>query len=113
APMPEVPGVDPARPLFAIGTAADMLEVHPRTLRIYEAEGLVKPVRRGQRRIYSLDDLQWITCLRAMIHDQGISIAGLRQLLRYAPCWNIRNCPPEKRKDCSAWKAAERAREGM
>jgi MerR family transcriptional regulator/heat shock protein HspR len=101
-----VQGVAPDKSIFSIGTAATMLEVHPRTLRIYEQEGLVKPIRRGQRRYYSLNDLQWITCLRSMIHDQGISIAGIKKLLQYTDCWNIVSCPPEKRKDCTAYRSA-------
>lgn len=99
----EVTGVDPDKPFFSIGTAANMLEVHPRTLRIYEKEGLVKPLRRGQRRYYSLNNIQWIGCLRSMIHDQGISIAGIKKLLRYTACWNVLNCTQEKRKNCTAY----------
>ncbi len=101
-----VEGVDPDKPIFSIGTAANMLEVHPRTLRIYEKESLIKPLRKGQRRYYSLNDMQWITCLRSMIHDQGISIAGIKKLLNYTACWNIVNCPLEKRKKCTAFRTA-------
>ncbi len=98
----EFRGIDPEQPLFSIGTAAAMLEIHPRTMRIYEEEGLVKPFRKAGRRYYSLNDIQWIKCIRYMIHDQGISIAGIKRLLEYAPCWNITECPLEKRKTCTA-----------
>jgi len=98
----EFQGIDPEQPLFSIGTAAAMLEIHPRTMRIYEEEGLVKPFRKAGRRYYSLNDIQWIKCIRYMIHDQGISIAGIKRLLEYAPCWNIVECPLEKRKTCTA-----------
>ncbi len=101
-----VNGVDQDEPIFSIGTAANMLEVHPRTLRIYEKERLINPLRKGQRRYYSLNDLQWITCLRSMIHDHGISIAGIKKLLQLTPCWNIINCPLEKRKTCTAYKCS-------
>ncbi len=96
-------GIDPEQPLFSIGTAAAILEVHPRTLRIYEEEGLIKPFRKAGRRYYSLNDIQWTKCLRYMIHDQGISIAGIKRLLEFTPCWNIVECPMEKRKKCSAY----------
>ena len=99
-------GVEPDRAIFPIGTAASMLEVHPRTLRIYEDEGLVKPHRKGGRRYYSLNDIQWIKCLRHMIHDQGISIAGIKKLMEYTACWNIVDCPMEKRKKCTAYKCS-------
>lgn len=94
--------LDPERPLFSIGTAAAMLEVHPRTLRIYEEEGLIKPFRKSGRRYFSLNDIQWIKCLRHMIHDQGISIAGIKRLLELTPCWQIADCPAMKRNKCSA-----------
>ena len=51
--------------------------VHPRTIRIYEEEGLVKPSRQGSKRYFSNDDIEWIQCLRDLIHDDGISIPGL------------------------------------
>jgi len=104
----EFQGIDPEQPLFSIGTAAAMLEIHPRTMRIYEDEGLVKPFRKAGRRYYSLNDIQWIKCIRYMIHDQGISIAGIKRLLEYAPCWNIVECPIEKRKTCTACGAGHR-----
>ncbi len=91
--------------LFTIGIAAEMLEVHPRTLRIYEEEGLIKPLRKGKWRYFNLDDIDWITCLRDMIHVNGISIAAIKKLLSYTPCWNIADCPFEKRKECTAFMA--------
>jgi MerR family transcriptional regulator/heat shock protein HspR len=100
-----IDNVDPDKPIFSIGAASTMLEVHPRTLRIYEQETLINPSRRGQRRYYSLNDIQWITCLRSMIHDHGISIAGLKKLLQYTACWNIVKCPLEKRKACTAYSS--------
>jgi len=97
-------GIDPNKPFLSIGTAAALLNVNPRTLRIYEVEGLLSPYKKGQKRIYSINDLQWVSCIRSMIHDQGISIAGIKKLMQYTPCWNIVNCPMEKRKTCTAFK---------
>ncbi|MEN8140524.1 MAG: MerR family transcriptional regulator [Thermodesulfobacteriota bacterium] len=91
--------------VFTIGTAAKMLEVHPRTLRIYEDEGLISPERKGKWRYYSMDDIHWVECLRSMIHEHGISIAAIKKLLNYTPCWNISDCPFAKRKQCTAFMA--------
>ncbi|MBN2333401.1 MAG: MerR family transcriptional regulator [Deltaproteobacteria bacterium] len=77
-------------PLYSIGVAADLLEVHPRTLRLYEQAGLLCPSRRGGKRFYSPNDLNWLRCLRRLIHDEGVNIAGLQKLLQFAPCWEIR-----------------------
>ena len=90
-------------PIFTIGMAAKILEVHQRTLRNYEESGLVKPARRGKWRYYSMRDIKWIECLREMIHNHGISINAVKKLLAYTPCWNIIDCPFEKRQRCSAF----------
>jgi len=95
--------VDEKKAIFTIGIAAQMLDVHPRTLRIYEEEGLIKPQRKGKWRYYTMNDIKWIECLREMIHDHGISIAAVKKLLQYTPCWNITDCPFEKRKQCTAF----------
>lgn len=90
-------------PIFTIGMAAKILEVHQRTLRNYEESGLVRPSRRGKWRYYSMRDIKWIECLREMIHSHGISIKAVKKLLAYTPCWNIIDCPFEKRQRCSAF----------
>jgi MerR family transcriptional regulator/heat shock protein HspR len=89
--------------LFTIGMAADMLEIHPRTLRNYEEAGLITPHRKGSWRYYTLRDIQWVECLREMIHEHGVSINAVKKLLQFTPCWNIIDCPFEKRKRCSAF----------
>ena len=91
--------------VFTIGVAAKMLEVHPRTLRSYEEEGLIRPRRKGTWRYYTMDDIHWVECLRDMIHQSGISIAAIKKLLQYTPCWNIADCPFAKRKNCTAFMA--------
>ena len=95
--------VDNSDPIYPISVAAKLLSVHPRTLRIYEEEGLIKPARQGGKRYFSNNDIEWITCLRALIHDKGISIPGIKMLLELTPCWQITKCPPEKRDTCSAY----------
>lgn len=97
--------VDETKAIFTIGVAAQMLGIHPRTLRIYEEEGLVTPQRKGKWRYFTMDDIKWIECLREMIHEHGISIAAVKKLLQYTPCWNITDCPFEKRKQCTAFMA--------
>jgi MerR family transcriptional regulator/heat shock protein HspR len=92
-----------ARPVYTIGTAAEILGVHPRTLRLYEDAGLIRPARKNNRRFYSTNDLTWISCIRYMIHEQGLNQEGLRRLLALVPCWEIKTCPPDAKAECSAW----------
>ncbi len=89
-------------PIYPIGVAARLVGVHPRTLRLYEAEGLVRPRYVSARRLYSQHDITWISCLRGLIHDAGISIPGLKKLLGLVPCWEIAECPEETRETCGA-----------
>ena len=91
------------RPVYTIGTAAELLGVHPRTLRLYEDAGLIRPARKNKRRFYSANDLEWISCVRYMIHEQGLNQEGLRRLLALIPCWEINACSPEGRANCRAW----------
>lgn len=93
---------DPSTPIYPIGVAARILNIHPRTLRLYEAEGFIKPSYVGPRRLFSQNDMDWIACLRSMIHDEGISMPGLKRLLSLVPCWEIINCPMEVRQNCQA-----------
>jgi MerR family transcriptional regulator/heat shock protein HspR len=89
-------------PIYPIGVAARLLNVHPRTLRIYEKEGLIQPALVGSRRMFSADDIQWITCLRTFIHEEGISIPGLKKLLEFIPCWEVAGCPAAIHDCCAA-----------
>jgi len=90
------------RPLYTIATAAELLGVHPRTLRLYESAGLLKPSRRNNRRIYSNNDLHWVRCVRYLIHEKGLNQEGIRRLLAILPCWEIRGCPEETWQKCDA-----------
>lgn len=96
--------VDDNQPVYPMGVAARLVGVHPRTLRIYEAEGLIKPYRYYGKRYFSQSDLVWIQCIRSLIHDENIGIEGIKRLLKYVPCWKIKNCSEEVRNKCPALK---------
>ena len=80
---------------FPIGVVADLLGVTEQTLRLYESHGLVKPARRNRERYYCVGDVQWLECLRHLIHTEKVSIEGVKRLLRFAPCWEIIGAPRE------------------
>ncbi len=74
--------IDPKKPVFSIGVAADILGVHPRTLRIYEEKGLIRPARTdGDRRRYSLEDLRKIRLIRHLTQGRGVNLAGVSIIL--------------------------------
>ncbi len=90
-------------PVYTIGIAADLLGVHPRTLRLYEQAGLLRPARKNNRRLYSENDIRWVQCIRYLIHKKGLNQEGLRRLLGLIPCWELKQCPEEVHKSCSAY----------
>ena len=85
---------------FPIGVVADLLGVTEQTLRLYESQGLVNPARRNRERYYCAGDVQWLECLRRLIHTEKVSIEGVKRLLHFAPCWEIIGLPQEPQ--CSA-----------
>ncbi len=78
---PERSGRDPSRPVYIISVAAELVSVHPRTLRIYEGEGLVCPARTPSNiRLYSENDLRRILWIRHLTQNLGVNLAGVRVL---------------------------------
>jgi len=72
---------DPERPVYVISVAASIVSVHPRTLRIYEDEGLIAPARTPTNiRLYSENDIRRVLWIRHLTQDRGVNLAGVRIL---------------------------------
>jgi len=75
------PDRDPERPVYVISVAASIVSVHPRTLRIYEEEGLICPARTPSNiRLYSENDVRRVTWIRHLTQNLGVNLAGVRIL---------------------------------
>lgn len=71
-------------PLFTISIAAQMVELHPRTLMIYEKNNLIKPFRtKTNRRRYSQADLEKIRFIQFLSQKKGINLAGVKFILEF------------------------------
>ena len=71
------------RPKYPISVVADMVGVHPQTLRLYEREGLVKPKRSSrQTRLYSEADIDRLKSIISLTQDMGVNLAGVELILR-------------------------------
>jgi len=71
------------RPVYVISIAAGLAGCHPRTLRIYEEEGLLDPVRTQTNiRLYSDDDLERVRAIRYLTQIRGVNLAGVKLLLQ-------------------------------
>jgi len=71
------------RPVYVISIAASLAGCHPRTLRIYEEEGLLDPVRTDTNiRLYSDQDLDRVRAIRYLTQTRGVNLAGVKLLLQ-------------------------------
>jgi MerR family transcriptional regulator/heat shock protein HspR len=69
--------------VYVISIAAGLAGCHPRTLRIYEEEGLLDPVRTDTNiRLYSDDDLERVRAIRYLTQTRGVNLAGVKLLLQ-------------------------------
>ncbi|MHB1001562.1 MAG: heat shock protein transcriptional repressor HspR [Armatimonadota bacterium] len=73
---------DKNEPLYMIGVAAKLCEMHPQTLRMYERMGLIKPDRIGKKnRLYSDADIDRLRQIQRLTHDLGVNLAGVEVIL--------------------------------
>ncbi len=71
--------------LYFISIAAEMLGMHPQTLRKYERLGLVQPSRTiGAMRRYSRDELNRLRLIKHLVDEGGVNLAGVQRLLLVA-----------------------------
>jgi MerR family transcriptional regulator, heat shock protein HspR len=71
------------RPRYMISIAAELVGMHPQTLRIYENKGLVRPKRtRGNTRLYSDADLDRLRLIQRLTTQLGLNLAGVEVVLR-------------------------------
>ncbi len=71
------------RPRYMISVAAELVGMHPQTLRIYEAKGLVRPSRTsGNTRLYSEADLERLRLIQRLTTELGLNLAGVELVLR-------------------------------
>jgi|GEM_PF-955497 MerR family transcriptional regulator, heat shock protein HspR len=87
--------------IFSIGEAARRVGISASTLRLYEGEGMLCPVKTPtKRRTYSLNDLRLAQTVHNLIQDKGLNFAGVKKLMSFIPCWKINNCSAETLRVC-------------
>jgi MerR family transcriptional regulator/heat shock protein HspR len=71
------------RPLYVISIAAELVGMHPQTLRVYEQRGLVRPQRtKGNTRLYSPADIERLLMIQQLTSDLGLNLAGVEHVMR-------------------------------
>ena len=70
------------RPRYMISVAADLVGMHPQTLRIYENKGLIRPKRTaGNTRLYSESDLERLRLIQRLTGELGLNLAGVEAVI--------------------------------
>ncbi len=68
---------------YMISAVAEMYDIHPQTLRLYEREGLLKPSRtEGNTRLYTDEDLERLEFILSLARDLGVNISGIAIILQ-------------------------------
>ncbi len=81
------------RPLYPIGVMADLLGVHPETIRAWERAGVIEPPdRRGGKRFYSDEDLKRLQFVQRLT-SEGLNLPAISHYLKLYPCWTMHDCP--------------------
>ena len=71
------------RPIYMISVAAELVGMHPQTLRMYEQKGLVRPKRTpGGTRLYSEADIERLRIVQRLTTELGLNLAGVELVLR-------------------------------
>lgn len=74
--------IDAEQGVFMISVAAELAEMHPQTLRMYEARGLIEPKRSPKNtRLYSQRDVERLRRIQRMTSEQGLNLAGVETVL--------------------------------
>ncbi|WP_034383054.1 heat shock protein transcriptional repressor HspR, fused homodimer type [Deinococcus sp. YIM 77859] len=78
-----MPADSKQRPVYVISVAAELVDMHPQTLRLYERKGLIRPGRSsGKTRLYSERDIEHLREIRRLTQELGVNLAGVEEVMR-------------------------------
>jgi MerR family transcriptional regulator/heat shock protein HspR len=97
-------GDDPIRdkdkPLYVISVAAELVDMHPQTLRLYERKGLIEPSRSaGKTRLYSQRNIEQLREIRRLTQELGVNLAGVEEIIRLRQKLDVLQSRMEERID--------------
>lgn len=82
-PADDLRGIDQDKPLYVISVAAELVDMHPQTLRLYERKGLIEPSRSaGKTRLYSQRNIEQLREIRRLTQELGVNLAGVEEIIR-------------------------------
>jgi MerR family transcriptional regulator/heat shock protein HspR len=106
--------VDEERGVYMISVAAELSSMHPQTLRMYEARGLIAPQRSAKNtRLYSQRDVERLRHIQRMTSEQGLNLAGVEVVLGMEERVERMQAKLERLRRHAAELEARMAREGL
>jgi MerR family transcriptional regulator/heat shock protein HspR len=109
--------VDSTTPIYTLSITSTLSGIPVHSIRQYIDKGLIIPFRKeSNRNLFSQIDILRLKYVQKLLVEDGLNIAGIRSLLAMIPCWAIRKCSAEERKQCQAfqsntfpcWEASEK-----
>lgn len=80
---PDKDAIQRDKPLYVISVAAELVDMHPQTLRLYERKGLIEPSRSsGKTRLYSQNDIEQLREIKRLTQELGVNLAGVEEIIR-------------------------------
>jgi MerR family transcriptional regulator/heat shock protein HspR len=91
-------------PLYTLSTASVLSDIPIHSNRQYIDKSLIVPYRKeSNRNLFSQVDILRLKFIHKLLVGDGLNIAGIKSLLALIPCWAIRNCSSQDRKNCNAY----------
>ena len=92
-------------PLYTMSTVVKLVGISEHTIRLYEREGLIITFKKDSgHRLFSQSDIERLKCIRDLIVNKKLGIAGIKGMLSLIPCWKIIECEEKDRLNCNAYK---------
>lgn len=105
-------------PKYTLGVASKLTDIPTHSIRQYIDKGLLIPFRtETNRHLFSDVDIDRLQCIKDYLDVDGLNIAGIKTMFSLIPCWAIKPCNGEDRKNCKAyhdegnpcWEASEKS----
>jgi MerR family transcriptional regulator/heat shock protein HspR len=96
--------VESTTPVYTLSTTSTLSAIPIHSIRQYIDKGLIIPFKKeSSRNLFSQVDILRLKFIHKLLNEDGLNIAGIRNLLALIPCWAIRQCSDEEREACQAY----------
>lgn len=102
----EYNNIDSTQPVYTLKVASRLSSTPTHSIRQYIDKGMILPYKTDTKRhLFSHVDIQRIKCIRKLLVEQRLNVAGINAMFSMIPCWIIKPCEVEDRKNCDAYNS--------